>query len=258
MKRKGFTLIELLVVIAVIAILMAILVPALSNAREQARNLKCLTNLRAMGQGYTVYLSDNKQRDMVYAGGGDYWFMLIAPYLGSAGYEEDPETYMEGMMRVIWCPKTRAAEAGPTGGVYGTATMRWKYHIQKFGAEGSYALNGWVAGWRFPDLISGGWITEKDARELSLRNMSARMPEELGLFSDGVWVDFFPKHTDTVPGNLDTGSPGSLGLGRICIDRHKKAVNVAFADGHAMQSPLDRLWKIRWNAKWLPQTVTIP
>ncbi len=58
-RRNGFTLIELLVVIAVIAILMAILMPALKIAREQARGINCLANQRSLAQAYIMYADDN-------------------------------------------------------------------------------------------------------------------------------------------------------------------------------------------------------
>lgn len=59
-RPQGFTLIELLVVIAIIALLMSILMPALGQAREQARSVVCLTNLRNLGTAVMNYSSDNK------------------------------------------------------------------------------------------------------------------------------------------------------------------------------------------------------
>lgn len=58
-STQGFTLIELLVVIAIIVVLISILLPSLSQARESGRRTKCLANLHQIGVGYIMYMSDN-------------------------------------------------------------------------------------------------------------------------------------------------------------------------------------------------------
>jgi len=62
LRKKAFTLVELLVVIAIMAVLLAILIPALSHAQEQARNTLCKSNLHGYGAAFSIYLDDHDQR----------------------------------------------------------------------------------------------------------------------------------------------------------------------------------------------------
>ena len=85
-KRSGFTLIELLVVIAIIAILAAILFPVFAQAREKARSVSCLSNLKQAGLAYTMYTQDYdemttpQQRNTPNGFGStsSYWYSLFS------------------------------------------------------------------------------------------------------------------------------------------------------------------------------------
>jgi len=96
--RLGFTLIELLVVIAIIALLMAILLPSLSRAREQARTVVCLSHLKQWSLCFSMYTGDHDGKfmpgiDEDWDTGRYSWIYTLIPY------------YEEPAIRL--CPKAR-------------------------------------------------------------------------------------------------------------------------------------------------------
>ncbi|MEO7715264.1 MAG: DUF1559 domain-containing protein [Capsulimonas sp.] len=94
-KTNGFTLIELLVVIAIIAILAAILFPVFAKAREKARQVSCLSNMKQCGIAVTQYVQDSDeafpQGTSNYNQGGTGWAGQIMPYIKSAAVFKCPD-----------------------------------------------------------------------------------------------------------------------------------------------------------------------
>jgi prepilin-type N-terminal cleavage/methylation domain-containing protein/prepilin-type processing-associated H-X9-DG protein len=217
--RGGFTLIELLVVIAVIALLMAILLPALGRAREQGKATRCLSNLKQIGIAMHAYAADYnyllpraelRPGVAVYSGIDMRWPVLFMPYVG--GSFSSVEHYYE--LEVFNCPS------------YPVKEQTVDYCTNAFDLKGS--LTEYFGFTKIDDFPRHGttiymadyeYIPNVDQIKIILKDdppdtMKTKMQ------SLDVW------HRDHLPSAGDSTR-------RVARNRHVDWVNCLFIDGHS-------------------------
>lgn len=215
-SRSGFTLIELLVVIAIIAILAAILFPVFAQARERARGISCLSNMKQVGLAHSMYIDDHKGAfvpigvvngppAVIYPSvGATYWPDLLSPYTGKSA-------------KLHKCPSAKSFGLGMNHPQLG----RWRVDLGvpickvtqiAYPAQTvCFADTGLVVNLNEGDPDK--WVEDQKAIALTV---VFRTPDNVGYYD----------------------APGSST--RI-VNRHQGKANCTFVDGHAQAMPVSKL-----------------
>ena len=219
MKQKNFTLIELLVVIAIIAILAAMLLPALNKARAKAQAISCTSQQKQIMTGIALYAADNEDfLPMAMAAAHDSWrrfYFRVTPYWG---IDITLDTQWK-TAKLLHCPANTNNYFTDNVGTPQT-TLTWDWGTKQAGGLTNYAYYQKVGHMEsYPTLKA--YAPKKVSK---VKNASSSL-----LLVDGVGSNATARNRIAI---FDKATTDNIPAATEVDYRHSDAMNVACVDGH--------------------------
>jgi prepilin-type N-terminal cleavage/methylation domain-containing protein/prepilin-type processing-associated H-X9-DG protein len=229
-----FSLIELLVVIAIIAILAAMLMPALSQARATARRIACVNNEKQIGLGFIMFAQDNDDKipyarfnDSSPGTPGSTWHYAIREYIGGSPLAQagwDGNWQPDERLEVLKCPGSNIPdfiEKAVIGGAQSRPTAT-------YAILASHSSPLYVSAYRADWDITPAQATLADISDASGTIMMAELDYE------STWYNEYQGYGTSVQSHSDLMNPATGGLGKnLTLALHpRQQVNFLYVDGH--------------------------
>jgi prepilin-type N-terminal cleavage/methylation domain-containing protein len=249
----GFTLIELLVVVAIIALLMAILLPALARVRKQAKAMVCLSRLKQWGTTFALYMEENE--GCLPAGSVNAVWMLGGAAAGRAVPNEPKLRQNVRTEGITCCPMATKPPDKPGGFTLSNGQVQarvgdvfgaWEITSPAPAFRGSYGMNA--------DLFSSSdtraanfWVGNKGAG-LETNTFAIRIKglARIPVLLDSVMPVGSPGAAN-LPPPTDPSRLAGPGMGVFCLNRHDAHVGGLFLDWSVRKVGLKELWTLKWH-----------